>query len=149
MRLHYMAIASVIALSSVAPLAASDCPPAVTAAVQKAHAGATVASCKQEQEKGKTQFEVKLAAKDGKKMEIDVSPDGRILMTEETVALSDVPSAVMNAFAAKYGAAKPTRAESQTTADGKVSYELAFPVAGKKKMKEATFTSEGSFVEEE
>jgi hypothetical protein len=53
----------------------------------------------------------------------------------------------MRAFAAKYGAAKPTRAEMQTAADGKVTYELAFAAGTKKK--EATFGSDGAFVEEE
>lgn len=147
MRLQEIAIATAIALLSLAPVAASDCPPAVTAAVQKAHPGATIASCKQEQEKGKTQFEVKLAATTGKGTELDVSPDGTILLTEQFIAVSDVPPAVMKAFAAKYGAAKPTKAEMQTAADGKVTYELAFAVGTKKKA--ATFASDGGFVEEE
>ncbi|HEX4825385.1 MAG TPA: hypothetical protein VFV19_13865 [Candidatus Polarisedimenticolaceae bacterium] len=115
--------------------------------MEKAHAGATIASCKQERENGKTQFEVTLAATTGKGMSLDVSPDGTILLTEQYVALSDVPPAVMKAFAAKYGAANPTRAEMQTAADGKVTYELAFAAGTKKK--EATFGSDGTFVEEE
>ena len=139
--------AAAVAFSLLVPLAASDCPPAVTAAVQKAHAGAAIASCKQQQEHGKTQFAVKLAPKDGNPVELDVSPDGTILLTEQYVAVGDIPPAVMKAFAAKYGAAKPTRAEMQTAADGKVTYELAF-VDGTKK-REATFASDGSFVEEE
>jgi hypothetical protein len=138
---------AVITVASVVPLFAADCPPAVTAAVQKAHAGATIASCKQEQEKGKTQFEVKLAASTGKGIELDVSPDGTILLTEQYVALGDVPPAVMKAFAAKYGPAKPTKAEMQTAADGTITYEFAFAAGTKKK--EATFGADGSFVEEE
>jgi uncharacterized membrane protein YkoI len=136
-----------VAVASVVPLAASDCPPAVTVAVQKAHAGATIASCKQEQENGKTQFEVKLAAATGKGMSIDVSPDGTILLTEQPVAVSDVPPAVMKAFAAKYGTPRATRAEMQTAANGKVTYEIAFSTGTK--VKEATFDSDGTFVEEE
>jgi hypothetical protein len=147
MKPRTMAIAAAIALSYLAPLAAADCPPAVTAAVQKAHAGATIASCKQEQEKGRTQFEVKLAATNGTRTELDVIPDGTIVLTEQSVALSDVPPAVMKAFAAKYGAATPTRAEMQTAADGEVTYELAFAAGDKKK--EATFGSDGTYVEEE
>ena len=115
MRLHLVAIGTVIALSFVVPLVAA------------------IASCKQEQEKGQTQFEVKLAATNGKGMSVDVSPDGTILLTEQIVAVSDVPPAVMKAFVAKYGAAKPTRAEMQTAADGKVTYEIAFAAGATKK----------------
>jgi hypothetical protein len=147
MRLHPIALATSIVISSIAPSAAADCPPEVTAAVHKAHAGAAIASCKQEKENGKTQFEVELAATTGKGMSLDVSPDGTILLTEQYVSVSDLPPAVLKAFAARYGAAKPTRAEMQTTADGKVSYELAFTAGTKKK--EATFGSDGSFAEEE
>ena len=137
----------VIVQSALVPILAAECPPAVKSAVEKAHAGATIASCKQEKENGKIQFEVKLEATAGNGMSLDVSPDGTILLTEQYVALSDVPPAVMKAFAAKYGAAKPTRAEMQTAADGKVTYELAFMSGDKKR--EATFGSDGAFVEEE
>jgi hypothetical protein len=147
MKVHAAAFATIIALSSLVPLAAAECPPAVAAAAQRVHPDATIASCKQEQEHGKTQFEVKLASKDGKAVELDVAPDGTILLTEQYVAISDVPPAVMKAFAAKYGAAKPTKAEMQTAADGKVTYEIAFAAGTKKK--EATFASDGAFVEEE
>ena len=147
MRLHKLAVAIVVASWSLVPLAAADCPQAVTAAVQKAHPGATVQSCKKEQENGKAQFEVKVAAQTGKGMEIEVSPDGTIILTEQPIEISEVPSAVVDAFAAKYGSAKLTKAEMQTAADGKVAYELAFTAGGKKK--EATFGSDGTFVEEE
>ena len=133
--------------SSQVPLAPAGCPPAVAAAVQKAHAGAAIASCKQERDNGKTQFEVTLAPTDGRRMSLDVTPDGTIVLTEQSLAVSDVPPAVMKAFAAKYGAAKPTRAEMQTTADGRVSFEIAFAAGTKKK--EATFASDGTFIEEE
>jgi hypothetical protein len=137
-RLHNVATATAIALSSVGSLAAIDCPPAVTAAVQKAHADAAIASCKQDQE-NKTRFKVKLAATTGKGMELDVTSGGTIVSTEQDLAVSDVPPAVMTAFAAKFGAVKPTRATMQTAAHGKITYELAF-VDGIRK-KEATFTS--------
>jgi hypothetical protein len=90
---------------------AGTCPSAVTAAVHKAHADAAVTSCKQEHEKGKSEFEVKLATAGGQTMELDVSPDGTILLTEEPVALSAVPAEVMNALGSKYAGAKPTRAD--------------------------------------
>ena len=136
-----------VAIGSLGFVSAADCPSAVTAAALKAHAGATVQACKQEKEHGKTQYEVKLGSIDGKQVELDVSPEGNILLTEEYIAIGDVPPAVMTAFSGKYSGAKPTRAEKQTAADGKVTYEIAFVVGTKKK--EATFAADGGFIEEE
>jgi hypothetical protein len=80
-------------------------------------------------------------------VELDISPDGALLKTEETIPVSSVPKPVMSAFDAKYAKAKPQRAEKQTSADGTVTYELAFQTSGKRR--EATFTDAGKFVEEE
>ncbi|MEO6777227.1 MAG: PepSY-like domain-containing protein [Kofleriaceae bacterium] len=146
-------IASTLLLVSalVLPLAAAapppSCPAAVTGAIAKQFPKATVQRCKAEREDGHDQFEVKLTKADGGKLEVDVSPAGAILQTEEVVGLDQVPAAVMKAFAAKYPKAKPTRAEKQTPATGKASYELAFQTDGKRK--EATFAEDGRFVEEE
>jgi hypothetical protein len=129
------------------PALAKECPPAVTAAVLKAHAGATITACRQEVEDGKTQYEVKITGKDARRIDCDVSPDGQILLTEEYLDVKDVPAAVMTAFAAKYAGAQATAAEKQTTADGKVTYEIAFGSGDAKKS--ATFDAAGKFVEEE
>jgi hypothetical protein len=141
------AAAATIAALSPVPLAAAECPAVVTAAVQKAHAGATIASCKQEEENGKPRFRVKLAATSAKGMELDVTPGGAIILTEQDVAVSDVPPVIMATFAAKFGAVKPTRATMQTASHGKITYELAF-VDGIRK-KEATFALDGAFIEAE
>ncbi|HEY0511442.1 MAG TPA: PepSY-like domain-containing protein [Thermoanaerobaculia bacterium] len=128
--------------------AKADCPSAVKEAVLKAHPGAKVTGCKEEKEKGKTQYEVKLATKENQKLEMDISPDGAVLVTEEVVPESSVPPAVMKAFGAKYSKMKAARAEKQTKADGTVTYEIAFKDA-KGKKHEATFKEDGTFVEEE
>lgn len=124
-----------------------DCPSAVTSAALEHHAGATVSACKKENEHGKAQYDVKLLTKDGRKVELDISAAGEILLSEEPVSVDDLPQAVTAAFHAKYSGAKPTRAEKQTAADGKVTYEVAFALGAKKR--EATFAADGSFVEEE
>lgn len=141
-----LTIALVLANSTLAA-AAPPCPSAVTDAIAKKFAKSTVQTCKAEREAGHDQFEVVLTKADGGKVEVDVSPAGAILQTEEVVALDQVPAAVMKAFAAKYPKAKATRAEKQTPAAGKPSYELAFQADGKRK--EATFGEDGAFVEEE
>jgi hypothetical protein len=129
------------------PASASPCPANVTASVLKAHAGAVVTECKQETEHGKVQYEVKITSKDGARKELDVDPGGKILLTEEYVELASVPQAVVTAFTAKFPGAKASRAEKQTASDGKVTYELAFGSGAARK--EATFSSDGAFLEEE
>ena len=125
----------------------TSCPAAVKNAIDKAFPKATIATCKAEKEHGHDQFEVKIAKADGNKAEVDVSPDGKILQVEEKIALDKVPAAVMKAFAAKYPKAKADAAEKQTPATGAPTYELAF--ATDKGRKEATFSEDGKFVEEE
>lgn len=126
---------------------AAACPASVTEAALAAHPGATVASCKQEREHGRTQYEVNLAAKEGGTLELDVAADGKILLTEEPISIGDVPAAVTQAFARMYPNVRATGAEKETSADGKITYELAFEASGKKK--EATFAADGTFVEAE
>jgi Putative beta-lactamase-inhibitor-like, PepSY-like len=123
--------------------AAVACPAAVKTAIDKAFPKSTSMICKAE----KAQFEVKLTKADGNKVEVDVSADGKILQIEEKIALDKVPAAVMKAFAAKYPKAKVDAAEKQTPATGPASYELAF--ATDKGRKEATFSEDGKFIEEE
>ena len=135
-------IASALLFSSAA-FADTACPAAVKTAIDKAFAKSTIKTCKPE----KDQFEVKLTKADGTSAEVDVSPDGKILQVEEKIPVSKVPAAVMKAFAAKYPKAKVDAAEKQTPAKGAVSYELAFATDSGRK--EATFTEDGKFVEEE
>lgn len=127
--------------------AAPACPSVVTNAIHKAFPNAAVSTCKAEREHGQDQFEVKLTKADGSKAEVDVSTDGKILQTEEKIAVDQVPAAVSKAFSAKYTKAKIDGAEKQTPAKGAATYELTF--ATDKGRKEATFREDGTFVEEE
>jgi hypothetical protein len=122
------------------------CTPTVKAAVFKAFPDATIDKCKAEKEHGQAIVEVKLTRKDGSRIELDVGLDGKILQTEEKISVDKVPPAVMKAFAARYPKAKASAAEKQS-AEKSTSYEIAFLVDGAKK--EATFTEDGKFVEEE
>jgi hypothetical protein len=112
----------------------------------KAFPKATISACKAEHEHGKDIVEVKLTKAGGDKIEVDVAPDGTILQVEENIAIEALPGPVKKAFAAKYPKAKATGAEKQT--QGKdVRYEIAFQTD--KGRKEATFSVDGTFVEEE
>jgi hypothetical protein len=142
-----MRIALVAVLLVATSAAHADCPAAVTSAVTKAVADGTIRSCRAETEDGRAQFEVVVDSKARGKLEIDVLPDGTIDQIEEKIDVSALPDAVTKAFAAKYPGATPTRAEKQTHGDGKISFEVAF--TAKTGKKEATFTADGTFVEEE
>src|ERR1041385_8898473 len=132
----------IAALLLVSATAVADCPKAVTDGIAKAYPKSKVDSCKPE----KSTFEAKITKADGGKLEVDVGADGAILGTEEKIALDKLPAAVTKAFAAKYPKAKPTGAEKQV-AGKTVSYEIAFDDGAARK--EATFTEDGKFVEEE
>lgn len=138
-----------VLLLSAAPAyagAPSGCPAAVTAAVTKTFPKATIGACKAEHEHGKDLFEVKLTKSSGEKVEVDVAPDGTVLQVEEKITVDALPAAVKKAFAARYPKAKAMGAEKQT-AGKDVRYEIAFSVDNGRK--EATFTADGTFVEEE
>ncbi|MFT3692038.1 MAG: hypothetical protein QM831_02775 [Kofleriaceae bacterium] len=136
-------IKTTLVVCFLAHVAAAACPTAVSAAIEKRFPKSTVQTCKPEHD----QFEVKLTKADGGKVEADVTNAGDITQVEEPIAVDQVPKSVMTAFAAKYPKAKPAKAEKQTPAKGKVSYEIAFDLDGKHK--EATFAEDGAFVEEE
>ncbi|CAN5616080.1 hypothetical protein BH11MYX1_BH11MYX1_47120 [soil metagenome] len=127
--------------------AITECPTVVKTALDKAFPGAKIGSCKAEREKGHDQFEAKLTKADGHRVEADVDVDGKILQVEQNVALDQVPAAVMKAFGAKYPKAKASGAEKQTPSTGPATYEVAF--RSDKGRQEATFTADGTFVEEE
>jgi hypothetical protein len=127
--------------------ASADCPAPVKQAIDKAFPKASVSKCAPEKEHGRDQFEVVLVRASGGRVEVDVAPDGKILLIEEPIALDQVPAAVMKAFGARYPKAKATSAEKQTPTGAAPTYELAFVIDGKRR--EATFTTTGTFVEEE
>jgi Putative beta-lactamase-inhibitor-like, PepSY-like len=126
---------------------AADCPSAVKGTIARTFPKSTITKCKAEHEHGRDQFEVKIVKADGAKAEVDVAADGKILQIEEKVPVDKIPAAVMTAFAARYPKAKVDVAEKQTPAEGQPSYELGFSTDSGRK--EATFTEDGKFVEEE
>lgn len=125
--------------------AKSTCPASVTGGVQKAYPESKTKSCKQEKVEGKIQYEAVIKTKDARKIEIDLSPDGAILLTEEKVPMESLPAAVTTAFETKYPKDKILGAEKQAKTDGDVTFELAFKDNGKKH--QATFKDDGTFVE--
>ncbi|HEX7843819.1 MAG TPA: hypothetical protein VF469_40370 [Kofleriaceae bacterium] len=142
MLLVFLLICSAPAYADVA----GGCPAAVTTGILKAFPKATIGACKAEREHGKDLFEVKLTKASGDKIEVDVAPDGTILQVEEKIAVDALPEPVKKAFAARYPRGRATGAEKQT-AGKDVRYEIAFQTD--KGRKEASFSADGTFVEEE
>jgi hypothetical protein len=152
MRLHATALASLFLLggtTTTTALAApkATCPPTVTAAATKAVANATITSCHAEREDGIDKFEVKLTRNDHSTIELDVSPDGKILATEEPIALAKLPAAVTTAFATRYPTAKPTSAVKEDITGRGTFFELTYTSASRSR--EATFKLDGTFVGDE
>ncbi len=129
------------------PAPAADCPAVVNGTIEKTFPKSTITKCKAEHEHGRDQFEVKIVKADGAKAEVDVAADGKLLKIEEKIAVDKIPATVIKAFAARYPKAKVDVAEKQTPADGVASYELGFATDSGRK--EATFTADGRFVDEE
>jgi hypothetical protein len=141
MKLHVMAgLLATMTLASNVPVRA-DCPARVTSAVKNAYPSAKTLSCTAEQDEGTMVYDVRIRTASGKTLEMDVSPDGNILATEEAVAVKAIPPAVLKALLAKFLDATITDADRVTYDDGEILYELTFAAAGERH--EMTVTEAG------
>ena len=123
--------------------AAGDCPKAVVQGVEKAVPGASIVSCRQEEEDGQDEYSVVVDDASGHRLELALSPAGDLLAREEEIALAAVPAVVMDAFRAAHADAGDLSASSETMADGTTFYEIVS--AGH----ETKLRGDGTIVEEE
>jgi uncharacterized membrane protein YkoI len=98
-------------------------PTAAKAAADKAVPGVRWKKAEKEQEDGKTIYELKGRDPKGKKIEVEVSPDGKQVSVEEKVSLDAVPTAVKQAADKAVPGAKWKWAEQEKEGD-KTFYEL-------------------------
>ena len=136
-----------IAWTACLPAFATDCPTAVISSIEKAHSGSKTLDCKDEREGGQILYEAKIRTADGRRLELGIRPDGAILFTEERIATSAVPAAVLQSLHARYADATVKEAERVTAANGQISFEVEFNSGGREKS--MTVTEAGAFVEEE
>ena len=136
-----------VAADARAPAAQRKCPDPVVSAVKKGYPGATLESCRKQTEDGRAQYTVTIATPAGKRIDLDIGPDGSLLQTEERIDAAALPAAVMEALKGRAPGAKIERADKITMADGKVLYEVAYRSGSK--LVEDTFTEAGAFVESE
>jgi uncharacterized membrane protein YkoI len=107
-----------------------DLPRPVQATAKAQSKGATVKGYSKEIEKGKTEYEVQLLA-DGKKRDVSIDPDGRVLETEEVVAFSSIPKETQDAIKQEAKGAKIEKVE-MVKSDQPTVYEALVRQNGKK-----------------
>jgi uncharacterized membrane protein YkoI len=121
-------------------------PKAVLKAVQAKFKGAELVSAQTEKEDGKLLYEINLKHK-GQTVDVSVTPDGKIVSIERTIAAKDLPRPVAEAINRKYPKAEHKIIE-ELTEDGKTSYEVLLVTADKKKI-EVVLDRDGKIVKEE
>jgi hypothetical protein len=97
--------------------AATNCAPAITARVEAEMPGATIARCAPDRV---------TVLRGARTIELEVVGDD-IRAVAETLALPELPAAVMRAFAVAYPRTIPSAAIKRTRRGAAPTYELAFP----------------------
>ena len=108
---------AVVPVAPAAPRAATGCPPAITTRVGADLPGATITACTPDRvtaQRGDHAIELELAG-------------GDIVGVAESLALPEIPAAVMRAFAVIYPRTIPSGAVKRTCRGQEPVYELAFP----------------------
>jgi hypothetical protein len=125
----------------------SDIPPEIKAAADKAVPGAKWHSAEQETDKGQTIYELK--GKDAEKdreVEVEVTPDGKLLQTEVEVPLNEIPDAVRSTLKNRWPDFKPKEVKAVTRQDGTQGYEFEESKAGGKEF-EVFISGDGKTVD--
>jgi uncharacterized membrane protein YkoI len=121
-------------------------PKAVLKAVKSKFKGAELVGAQTEKDNGKLLYEINLKDK-GQKIDVSVTPEGKIVSIEKTLAAKDLPRPVKQAIDRKYPKAECKRIE-ELTEDGKTSYEVLLVTADKKKI-EVVLDPDGKILKEE
>jgi uncharacterized membrane protein YkoI len=121
-------------------------PKTVLDAVKAKFKGAELVSAGTEKEDGKLVYEINLKHQ-GHKIDVTVRPDGKILSSEKTIGVKDLPKEVSEALDGKYAKAKIKLVEEVTEGE-KVNYEVLLVTADNKTL-EIVFDPKGKVVKEE
>jgi hypothetical protein len=125
-----------------------EVPRAVLDATAARYPNADMTNFAREEESGKTTFEVQLKV-NGARIEIDVSPEGKILSEERTISIKELPDAVRSGLAAsRYSSARVLRIEKVTDVDGAQAPTYELLVQGAKRY-ELVFSSTGQLTKQE
>lgn len=121
-------------------------PKAVLKAVKAKFKGAELVSASTEKDNGKLVYEIVIKDK-GQSVDVSVSPEGKILSFERTLAAKDLPRPVREAINRKYPRAEYKRIE-ELTEDDKTSFEVLLVTIDKKTI-EVVLDREGKILKEE
>ena len=127
----------------------SDVPGAVIKAAALRYPSGKMVRFIRETERGHTSFEIKLEVA-GEAVELGVSPTGKLLIEERTIAVSKLPAAVKKGLASSRFRDATVRRAEQVTKFSKPdapSYELVVEQAGRKI--ELSFNQQGKLLTEE
>jgi uncharacterized membrane protein YkoI len=120
-------------------------PKAVLDAVKAKFKGAEIVSAQTEKENGKLAYEINIKAK-GNKIDVTVTPEGKIISIEKTIAEKDLPQQVSRALRRKYPQATIKTVEEIQHGE-KTSYEVLLVTRDKKTI-EIVFDPQGKILEE-
>jgi hypothetical protein len=121
-------------------------PKAVTDAIKAKFEGVELVSASKEKEDGKELYEVNVKHK-GHKMDVTVTPEGKIVSVEKEIDAKDAPKAVAEALNSKYPKATVKKVE-EVVENEKTVYEYLIVTADKKTL-EVVFDPQGKVVKEE
>jgi hypothetical protein len=125
----------------------AEVPPPVLERVEKEHPQARLLGFAREDEDGRVQYEVQLVD-GGRKLDLDFAPDGKLLASEETIALGESPEPVKKSLgASSWRAWTVVTVERISRPGSDVEYELHLR-QGKKRV-ELVFTPDGKPIKTE
>ena len=122
-----------------------DVPSAAQAVIQTQTSGGTIEKITCEKEEGKHFYKVEYK-KDGREFELQVDDDGKVLETEEILAMEDLPPAVLETVKAE-SAGGEIKELALETEGGKTFYEVEFEKGGKEH--EVKIAEDGTVLERE
>jgi uncharacterized membrane protein YkoI len=109
----------------------SDLPAAVEKTVAAQSKGATIRGFSEEQENGKTTYELQMTV-NGHGKDVQMDESGEVIEVEEQVAPEALPTEVRIGLQAKAGKGRITKVESITKKNRLVAYEAQVDTGGKK-----------------
>ena len=120
-----------------------DLPAPVRKTVEDLSKSSTIVGLAREVEDGKTLYEAETKV-NGKTRDLTIDAEGKIVMTEDEVAIDSIPAAARAAIEKEAAGGKITLVE-KVTKGSDVKYEAAItPKSGKKK--EVSFSADGAAV---
>jgi hypothetical protein len=148
-----LALGLSIARADEKPVKEAEVPKPALDAVKKKYPGAAFKEFAREEEKGKVSYEITLTLKEKdktRKLDVLVSPEGKIEVEEEVVGEDALPEAVKKALgASKYGKWKIQKVERIVKNEDEKDPSFELLVKDGDKKAEVLFDKDGKLVEEE